>query len=208
MSRVHWQPFFVDVHVDIIYLTSCVVIFFCHLFVICVFGNFVKKMKLKLNKKKGAALMIMMMVEHVVRKRIQKKKVKRKIWVREWIQRRSQLGFYDNLMQELRMEDPSTYKNFTRIVPTDFDFLVEKLTPLIQRKDTVMRKAITVGERLAVTLRFLATGDSYASLSFLFRIPTCTISRVIPETCGAIYQILKDDYLKVIVYFYFYLEQF
>ncbi len=40
----------------------------------------------------------------------------------------------------------------------DFQFLVEKVSPLIEKETTVMREAIPAAERLAVTLRFLATG--------------------------------------------------
>nr|CAI5867144.1 unnamed protein product [Callosobruchus analis] len=60
-----------------------------------------------------------------------------------------------------------------------------------------MRKPITPGERLAVTLRYLATGDSYKSLMYLFRIPQTTIARIIPECCDAIYDCLQAKYLKV-----------
>lgn len=51
--------------------------------------------------------------------------------------------------------------------------------------------------RLVLTLRFLATGESYRSLMFSFRIPVSTISSIIPETCEAIYECLKDIYMKV-----------
>lgn len=40
----------------------------------------------------------------------------------------------------------------------DFEFLLEKVTPLIAKKNTVMRDAIPAAERLALTLRYLATG--------------------------------------------------
>lgn len=60
-----------------------------------------------------------------------------------------------------------------------------------------MRKAIPDCERLAVTLRFLASGDTFKSLSVVFRIAPNTISLIIPEVCDAIYKTLKDEYLKV-----------
>ncbi|KOB52198.1 Clathrin coat assembly protein [Operophtera brumata] len=44
-----------------------------------------------------------------------------------------------------------------------------------------MRKAIPVVTRLAITLRFLATGDSYKSLSYLFRVSDSSLSAIIPE---------------------------
>ena len=60
-----------------------------------------------------------------------------------------------------------------------------------------MRKTITPEERLAVTLRFLATGNTYSDLAFTFRMHHSTISGIIPEVCRAIYQCLKSEYLRV-----------
>ena len=48
-----------------------------------------------------------------------------------------------------------------------FENLLEKVTPLIQKANTRMRKSIPPAERLAVTLRFLAT-DKVKLLSILF----------------------------------------
>nr|CAI5842891.1 unnamed protein product [Callosobruchus analis] len=50
--------------------------------------------------------------------------------------------------------------------------------------------------RLAITLRFLATGDSYKSLMYLFQVSYSTISLIVPEVCEAISSVLKD-YIKV-----------
>ncbi|KAF3844273.1 hypothetical protein F7725_013614, partial [Dissostichus mawsoni] len=52
------------------------------------------------------------------------------------------------------------------------------------------------GERLMVTLRFLATGESFKSLSYQFRMGVSTIGQFVPETCTAIYEVLKEKYLK------------
>ena len=41
------------------------------------------------------------------------------------------------------------------------------------------------------------TGDSYQSLSYLYRIGRSTFGVLIPETCRAIYEVLKDTYMKV-----------
>lgn len=46
--------------------------------------------------------------------------------------------------------------------------------------------------RLAVTLRYLATGDSYKSLHHLFKISSQIISKIIPEVCLALNEVLKD----------------
>ena len=47
----------------------------------------------------------------------------------------------------------------------------------------------------AVSLRFLATGESYESLQY--RIHRTTIGRFVPLVCKAIYSCLKEKYLKM-----------
>ena len=60
-----------------------------------------------------------------------------------------------------------------------------------------MRKPLSVEEKLAVTLRFLATGESYESLQYQFRIHRTTIALFIPFVCRKIYECLKEEYLKL-----------
>ncbi|KAJ8939441.1 hypothetical protein NQ318_010625 [Aromia moschata] len=75
---------------------------------------------------------------------------------------------------------------------TDFEYLLNKIGPEISKMDTNMRKCIPVQERLAVTLRFLATGDSYQSLAYLFKFLAQLISSIIPEVCQAIINALQE----------------
>ena len=83
----------------------------------------------------------------------------RSVWVREWIKNRPQLGAYDQLVQELKVSDTQGFRNFLRMDPTTFQLLLSKVCPLVTHQDTVMRKAIAPAERVALTLRFLATGN-------------------------------------------------
>lgn len=61
------------------------------------------------------------------------------------------------------------------------------------KKDTNMRKAVPIQERLAITLRFLASGDSYTSLGYLFKVSNQVISLIVPEVCEAINEAFKDE---------------
>ena len=108
-------------------------------------------------------------------------------------------------MQELSTEDPKGFQNFLRMGKTDFQELLAKVTPHIQRQDTWMREAISAAERLSITLRYLATGDSFHSLEYLYRIP---VSTLIPETCKAIYDCLKNDECKYMFAEHFQLQIF
>ena len=50
---------------------------------------------------------------------------------------------------------------------------------------------------LALTIRFLASGNSYQDLSMCFCVHKSTIAKFIPEACQSNYARLKDTYLKV-----------
>lgn len=77
-----------------------------------------------------------------------------------------------------------------------FRELVEVVGPEIQKTDTVMRTSIKPDERIAVTLRFLATGESFHSLQYQFRISRTAISEIIMETCYEIINVLGRQHLK------------
>jgi len=83
---------------------------------------------------------------------------KRKCWVKEWISKRDEKGVHQNLLKELQNGDETNYYNFFRMSVSDFNFLLEKVKNNITKQDTVMRPAIPPNDRLALTLRFLATG--------------------------------------------------
>jgi len=73
-----------------------------------------------------------------------------------------------------------------RISPELFQELFERVGRRLEKADTFMRKALRPGHRLAIALRYMASGDSYKSLSYSFQVAHNTISNVVPETCEAI----------------------
>ena len=87
-----------------------------------------------------------------------KKRAPRSCWTRPWLLRRNLHGAYHTLLQELQHEDAGNYANFLRMEHRQFDELLSKVEPLIRKQSTVLREAIPAGERLAITLRFLASG--------------------------------------------------
>lgn len=97
------------------------------------------------------------------------------------------------MLSDLRKEPSGRFENFCRMSATDFEYLLSRIGPFIARRDTNMRKSIPIQERLAVTLRFFATGDSYASLSYLFKFSKQTVSRCVDEVCTAITQELQEE---------------
>ena len=81
----------------------------------------------------------------------------RKMWVHPHITEREGQGAYANLLAELRRHEEDPYKNFLRMPPYVFDWLLSLVAPLIQKQDTKYRASISHGEQLAITLRLLAT---------------------------------------------------
>jgi len=122
-------------------------------------------------------------------------KKKRKKWCKDWLLKRKSYS-HINLLNELRFE-PEDFKNYLRMDEKTYLKLLTMVTPLIVKKDTVMRESISPHERLSVTLRFLATGRSYEDLKYSAIISSQALGQIIPETCEALYKVLKKEYLKV-----------
>ena len=100
---------------------------------------------------------------------------------------------FDRLLVELRAEDPSSFQNFLRMPPPMFDELLERLSPRLEKEETFMRKPISPGLKLAITLRHFASGQTYSSMKFSWRVPHNTISLIVVEVCQAIIAEFIDE---------------
>ena len=109
---------------------------------------------------------------------------RRTVWVKRWLLRGHTLGHYDTVMQKLMRKAKGDFKEFLRIEPAMFKELLDRLTPRISKHQD-RTPGLEAGLRLAITLRFLATGNSYHSLAFSFRIAPNIIFNLVPEGCRA-----------------------
>lgn len=105
-----------------------------------------------------------------------------------------------NLLLELSSDAPELKQNFAYMSGAQFNQLLQLVTPRIQKSNTTMRMCISASDRLVLTLRFLAAGESFRKLHDIFRIPQKTISIIVPRVLEAIYAVLANDYLKVLSY--------
>lgn len=129
----------------------------------------------------------------------------RSVWVRNWLKKRETEGAWIKLLKELRSGDSGErklFQDFLRMSPAEFEELLELVKPLIEKEDTKFRTAISAVERLALTLHYLSTGQRFRSLQFVFRLPQSTISKMIPPVLDAIWSVLKDTYVRVIISIY------
>ncbi|XP_019698090.1 protein ANTAGONIST OF LIKE HETEROCHROMATIN PROTEIN 1-like [Harpegnathos saltator] len=103
------------------------------------------------------------------------------------------IGLSNDLLAD---KENDRFRNFVRMAEDDFIFLLNAIKDKISKNDTTFRKAVPAKERLAVTLRFLATGESFTSLQYLFKISKQLISEIVPEVCRAIIDCLIS-YMKM-----------
>lgn len=77
---------------------------------------------------------------------------RRRMWVHPLFQIRKQQGDGYHLYLELRRDEARFHLEY-RMSIQQFDFLLGRVTPVIQRQDTFWREAIPPAHRLAICLR-------------------------------------------------------
>ena len=87
------------------------------------------------------------------------------------------------------------FSNF-RMSQNTYVFLCDKLRPTIAKRDTIMRKAVTVEKRVAIALWFLATGADYRTIGHLFGVSKSTVCLAIKNVCSSITSLLLPQYIK------------
>ena len=129
----------------------------------------------------------------------------------------------------MRKHDHVYFKRFTRMSPQRFDHLLSLVQRHMKRWSSRAlspghRLAITLRYNhlhiyynymflkmdMVIMLlnkqvcspcyRFLATGDSYPSLAFGFRVGISTIHYIIKDTCTILWKVLQPDFLKVYIF--------
>lgn len=83
-----------------------------------------------------------------------KKKNRRRWWIRNINQQRTQQGIYNNMLKELYFTDEEQFFEYTRMNTRQFDYLLSLVGPMLQKKS--LRKPLPARLRLAVTLRLIS----------------------------------------------------
>ena len=65
------------------------------------------------------------------------------------------------------------------------------------QKETTMLKPKTPEEKLPITLRFLATGESYKSLMYQYCVSDSTVSKLLPVECDIISKVFIDEFMHI-----------
>lgn len=120
---------------------------------------------------------------------------RREMWVRDLFLARDFHGYFVSLLPELIRDPDYGLESFCRLDLELFEKVARAIAPAIA-KCRKYRVPISVEERLAIALRYYATGESYASLSFQFRVSRSAISRIVREVSEAIRERLGPIYLE------------
>nr|CAI5860083.1 unnamed protein product [Callosobruchus analis] len=102
---------------------------------------------------------------------------------------------FRNFQQTNHRSDLTAYAIREQMSAATFDHLLSLCGPYLQKNSP--REAIDPSTRLLLTLRFLATGDSYPSLGYAFRISPAAICNIVFETCNVIWYVLSPYMLKL-----------
>ena len=90
------------------------------------------------------------------------------------------------------LDNPMAYRNI-QMPPELCQELGQRITVEFQRDRTLMRDPVSPGVKFVVTLRHLATGDSYTTLQYAFMVASATIEKFVPKVCDAITRAYRDQ---------------
>ena len=133
---------------------------------------------------------------HFIRVRFRLRRYFRRcrMWRRKWLHpaRRRAFGIYDQLLLELRHEDPSTFQEIS-LHGSCLRWNPCKGQRRIWKQYTWFREPLEEGLELAVTLRRLVAGSIYPEMQYGWRVPENALSFVVREVCQAICDECADE---------------
>ena len=97
----------------------------------------------------------------------------------------------------MRLKDHKMHFNYFRMLPSMFDELLSLVGPSIVRKGSNFREPLSPSLKLAVTQRYLATGETQASLLFNFRIGRSTVCEISNEVPKQIWNVISPVSMAV-----------
>ncbi|XP_065301479.1 uncharacterized protein [Dermacentor albipictus] len=137
-------------------------------------------------------LLLLLLLQRRLERR---KRLQRRWWVRPVFQRRKEEGLYYTAMQRMRQGDHEFFYKFFRMTPLLFDKLLAFVADDLTRQHHI-REPLEPGERLAIALSYLASGQDIKDVALAYRVGIETARLCIHVACRAIWARLKDHYMK------------
>ena len=123
---------------------------------------------------------------------------KNQLEAQQEVEKRKENGFFETIIRELILEDLAGFKEMFRMGYADFEKILSSIVVLISLQEIIGgHRPICAEEKLALTLRFLATGESFSSLSFQFRISKRAVTYIVKRVCESIVKCLLHTYMTL-----------
>lgn len=136
------------------------------------------------------ALLLLLLRRIRRRRQLEEKRANHQYRVQRLLSQHSSAQYFTTMYGELR-KYPDKFFGVTRMSIGTFDDLLERLRPRFSCMDTQLRMSVSPEQHLLVTLRFLATGQSFASLHHYFLMDVRTVKKVTRQTCLALWEELR-----------------
>lgn len=115
--------------------------------------------------------------------------IQRRLWVKDrskdWWERVSRKDFPEE-----------EFRRWFRMSKSTFDMICDELDAAVTKKNTMLRDAIPVRQRVAVCIYRLATGDALRLVSKRFGLGISTCHKLVLEVCVAIRTVLMPKFLQ------------
>ncbi|XP_068481791.1 protein ALP1-like [Phaseolus vulgaris] len=112
---------------------------------------------------------------------------------RMWVRNRSK-DWWEQISREDFPEEE--FRQWFRMSRGTFDMICEELDAAVTKKNTMLREAIPVRQRVAVCIWRLATGDPLRLVSKRFGLGISTCHKLVLEVCYAIRAVLMPKFLQ------------
>ncbi|XP_036344124.1 uncharacterized protein LOC118753355 [Rhagoletis pomonella] len=99
---------------------------------------------------------------------------------------------------QFRTNEIYHFSCFLDITERQFRYLVNNLSPVISSYEPHRKKkSFSAEERIAITLKYLATGEVHSCRNYCFRASKPVILKMIANICLNIYELLKDLFVSL-----------
>lgn len=112
---------------------------------------------------------------------------------RLWVKTRSKAWWEHVSSPDYPEED---FRKAFRMSRATFDMICDELESVVTKKDTMLRLAIPVRQRVAVCIWRLATGEALREVSRKFGLGISTCHKLVLEVCTAIRSVLMPKFLQ------------